>query len=150
MYTLTDLHTINEELEPLKALADRELRSVYGLKGKMYTPHIDTYNTLCLKRAKISSHLKSIGALPVTEVETISAALKALHSRAKSRDIVEYEGIHYECCFSPLKMSKTGKIVRKWAKFWLKKTANGEIDAEWEKQVREIWPENFTIRNLEI
>ena len=47
-------------------------------------------------------------------------------------------------------MSKTGKIVRKWAKFWLKKLASGETDPEWERQVREIWPENFTIRNLEI
>lgn len=150
MYSLDDLNAINLELEPLKELADRELRSLYGLKGKMYTPHIDTYNTVCLKRATISSHLKSTGVIPVTEVETISAALKLLHRRAKSRDIVEYDGNQYECCFSPLKMSKTGKIVRKWAKFWLKKSANGETDQDWERQVREIWPENFTIRNLEI
>ena len=150
MYSLDDLKAINLALEPLKELADRELRSIYGLKGKMYTPHIDTYNALCIKRAAIASYLKGLGLIPVSEVETISAALKLCHGKAKSKDIVEYDGSHYECCFSPLKMSKTGKIVRKWAKFWLKKSVCGENDPEWERQVREIWPENFTIRNLEI
>ena len=40
---MRDLTDINLELEPLKALADRELASIYGLTGMVYTPHIDAY-----------------------------------------------------------------------------------------------------------
>jgi len=149
MYSVSDLNNINDEIRPLKELSDRELQSIYGLSGEVYTPHIDTYNKVSIKKAKILSYLKKNGVLPFTEVETISAKLMVLHRKAKNGEVVEYDGYNYECQFSPLKLSKTGKVVRKWAKYWLKKTANDETDKEWENHVREIWPENFTIRNFD-
>ena len=147
MYSVSDLNNINDEIRPLKELADRELKSIYGLSGEVYTPHIDTYNDVSLRRAKILFGLKSNGVIPFSEVETISAKLMILYRKAKKCEVVEYNGYNYECQFSPLKLSKTGKVVRKWAKYFLKKTANGQTDEEWENQVREIWPENFIIRN---
>ena len=53
MYSVSDLNNINDEIRPLKELADRELKSIYGLSGEVYTPHIDTYNEVSLRRAKI-------------------------------------------------------------------------------------------------
>jgi len=147
MYSVNDLNNINDEIRPLKELADRELKSIYGLSGEVYTPHIDAFNEVSLRRAKILFSLKSNGIIPFSEVETISAKLMVLHCKVKSCEIVELDGNNYECQFSPLKLSKTGRVVRKWAKYFLKKTADGQRDEEWEKQVREIWPENFIIRS---
>ena len=147
MYSMYDLNNINNELEPLKALADRELQSIQGLSGTIYTPHIDSYNELCVKKAKILLALKETGFIPFTDVETISAKLNVLHNRAKNHKIVEYDGQSYERRFSPLKLSKSGKIVRKWAKYWLKKTPEGRNDKQWQAQVREIWPEYFLIKS---
>lgn len=142
-----DLDNINNELEPLKILADRELKSIQGLSGTLYTPHIDNYNDVCVKKAKILLALKKVGFIPYTDVETISATLNALHNRAKNHKIVEYDGHSYERRFSPLKLSKSGKIVRTWAKYWLKKTPEGRNDQQWQIQVREIWPEYFLIKS---
>lgn len=147
MYSINDLNNINDVIRPLKELADRELKSIYGLSGEVYTPHIDAYNEVSLRKAKILFSLKSNGIIPFSEVETISAKLMVLHRKVKSCEVVELDGNSYECHFSPLKLSKTGKVVRKWAKYFLKKTADGQTDEEWEEQVREIWPENFVIRN---
>ncbi len=150
MYSMSDLDKVNEELLPLKALADRELKSIYGLSGQIYTPHIDAHNEVCLKKAKILLYLKKHGVIPFTEVETTSAKLMALHNRAKNHKVVEFNGNSYECYFSPLKLSKSGKTVRKWAKYWLKKSADGKNDPNWERQIREIWPENFLIKLTDI
>ena len=146
MFSMNDLDNINEELKPLKELADRELRSIYGLTGLLYTPHIDAYNLVAVKKAKILQHLKKAELMPLSEVETVSTKLMALHRRAKNHQIVEHQGHSYKCVFAPLTLSKTGKIVRKWVKYWLRMLPNGKIDRAWESQVREVWPENFLIK----
>ena len=150
MFSINDLNSINEELKPLKILADRELKSIFGLTGKVYTPHIDTHTEVSIKKAAILLDLKNNGLIPFTEVEVITAKLMPLHRKAKNKQIVDYDGFSYECRYSPLKLSKSGKIVRKWAKYWLRKLADGETDYHWERQVREIWPGYFLIRNIEI
>ena len=58
---MRDLTDINQELLPLKALADRELASIYGLTGKVYTPHIDAYMLVSIKKAEILASLKTQG-----------------------------------------------------------------------------------------
>lgn len=150
MYSIDDLNEINETLKPLKALAVRELQSIYGLSGMVYTPHIDAHNEVCIKKAAILIDLKNRGLIAFTEAEIISAKLKVLHKRVKNHQVVEYDGYSYECRFSPLKLSKSGKSVTKWAKYWLRKLPNGENDKKWESQVRETWPENFIIKNVDI
>lgn len=150
MFSINDLNNINEELQPLKILAERELKSIYGLTGKVYTPHIEAYSDVSVKKAAILLNLKNNGLIAFTDVEVISAKLMALHRKAKNYQIVEYDGWCYECRYSPLKLSKSGKSVRKWAKYWLRKMVDGEIDNQWESVVKEIWPEYFVIRNLEL
>jgi len=147
MFSVDDLHNINEQLLPLKSLADRELRSIYGLSGMLYTPHIDAYNDVCMQKAKILLTLKKNKLIPFTQVEIITEKLKVVHFRAKNHQIIEFEGSTYECLFSPLKLSKSGKSVSKWAKYWVKKLPNGEKDVDWERQLKEIWPENFIIKS---
>jgi len=150
LHLSSELVDIDIEMIPLKKLADKELASIYGLTGMIYTPHIDTYMQASLKKAKILACLKQQGILPITEVERISAILNSLFSRAKSNVIVEYDGQYYKRQFSPLKLSKSGKTVQKWAKFWLLQAPNERADPTWEKQVREIWPSYFLIRTLDL
>lgn len=149
-HLLSELKDINQALIPLKDLADRELASIYGLTGMVYTPHIDDYMQVCIEKAKILVCLKKQKILPLSEVELISGALDSLHSRARNHTIVEYEGSNYQRRFLPLKLSKSGKNVQKWAKFWLLLNADETVDPHWNSQVREIWPAYFLIRVIEM
>jgi len=147
---MSELNEIEQTLLPLKALADRELASIYGLTGKVYTPHIDEYMQVSIEKAAILACLKNQGYLPLSEVEVISAELDNLHKRARSNAIVDYQGQQYKRRFSPLKLSKSGKNVQKWAKFWSLQLPNGKIEPNWDRQVREIWPGYFLIRSIEM
>jgi hypothetical protein len=147
-HSINELNDINAELVPLKEIADRELASIYGLRGMVYTPHLDTYMQVCIKKAAILVCLKKQGLLPLSEVELISTILDDLHKGVKNKTLVEHKGNAYVRRFTPLKLSKSGKTVQRWARFWLLKTSNGDIDASWESQVREIWPSYFVIRGV--
>jgi hypothetical protein len=116
----------------------------------VYTPHIDQYMQFSIKRAAILTCLKKQGILPLSEVELVTTALELLHKRVKNHAIVQYKGNNYERRFSPLKLTKSGKNVQKWAKFWLLQRQDGEIDKSWERQVREIWPAYFLIRAIDL
>jgi hypothetical protein len=150
LHLISELNEINEEIIPLKKIADKELASIYGLTGMVYTPHLDVYMQASIKRAAILVCLKKQGLIPVSEVELISAALDSLHNRVKNNASVEYKGNNYQRRFLPLKLSKSGKNVQKWAKFWLLQLPDGKVDPYWERQVREIWPAYFLIRKVEM
>ena len=94
--------------------------------------------------------MKKQKILPLSEVELINVALNRLHSQAKVNTVVAYKGLNYQRRILPLKLSKSGKIVQRWAKFWLLQPPDGNVDQQWEKQVREIWPKYFLIRTIEI
>ena len=68
----------------------------------------------------------------------------------ENNTVVEYEGKRYQRRFSPLKLSKSGKVVTKWARYWFLQSSNGKFDPDWESQVREIWPANFLIRTVDL
>lgn len=150
LHNIGELYDINEKIIPLKALADRERTSIYGLTGMVYTPHIDDYMQASIKKAEILACLKKQGIIPLTEVELISTALDFLHKRAKNNAVVEYDGNSYQRRFSPLKLSKSGKVVRTWARYWFLQLPSGRVDPKWESQVREIWPTYFLIRAIDI
>lgn len=147
---ISELNDIKNELIPLKEMADRELISIYGLTGMVYTPHIDAYMQVSIKKAEILACLKRQKILPLSEVELITMALDNMYKRARSNDIVDYKGNNYQRRFSPLKLSKSGKIVQKWAKFWLLQLSDEKVDPDWESQVREIWPTYFLIRTIDL
>lgn len=146
LHIISELDDINQLIIPIKALADRERAAIYGLTGMVYTPYIDDYMQVSIKKAAILACLKAQGVLPLSKVELISTALDNIHKRAKNNAIVEYEGNRYQRRFSPLKLSKSGKVVHKWARYWFLQLPNGKVDADWEYQVREIWPSYFLIR----
>lgn len=150
LHVVSELTDVNNELIPLKEMADREFTSIYGLTGMIYRPHLDTYMQVCVKKAEILACLKRQGILPLSKVEIISATLDSLHKRARSRAIVEYQGDHYQRIYLPLKLSKSGKTVQKWAKTWLLQQANGKVDSQWESQVIEIWPTYYLIRAIDL
>jgi len=150
LHYITELYDINKEIIPLKALADRERASIYGLTGMVYTPHIDDFMQVSIKKAAILSCLKRQGILDLSTVELTSTALDNLHMRVKNNTVVEYEGSCYQRRFAPLKLSKSGKVVQKWAKYWLLQSTNGQVDPNWESQVREIWPSYFLIRTVDL
>lgn len=150
LHLISELNDINEQIIPLKALADRERRSIYGLTGMVYTPHIDDYMQASIKKAEILACLKKQGLLAQSDVEIITIALDFLHKRARNNAIFEYDGNTYQRRFSPLKLSKSGKVVRTWAKYWLLQLPTGKIDPKWESEVREIWPTYFLIRTIDI
>ena len=150
LHNISELYDINEKISPLKALADRERASIYGLTGMVYTPHIDDYMQVSIKKAEILACLKKQGLMDFTEVELISTALDFLHKRAKNNTVVEYDGNNYQRRFSPLKLSKSGKVVRTWARYWLLQLPSGRVDPKWESQVREIWPTYFLIQSVDI
>jgi hypothetical protein len=150
LHVSSELIAINDEIIPLKLLADKERASIYGLTGMLYTPHIDIYMQVSVKKAEITACLKKQGIIPLSEVERISAILDVQYKGARSNTIVEYDGERYKRQFSPLKLTKSGKNVQKWAKFWLLQTVNERAEPFWESQVREIWPSYFLIRNIEI
>lgn len=61
LHNISELYDINEKISPLKALADRERASIYGLTGMVYTPHIDDYMQVSIKKAEILACLKNRG-----------------------------------------------------------------------------------------
>lgn len=143
---ISELTHVDNELIPLKKMADRECKATYGLTGMVYRPHLDAYMQGCIKKAEILACLKRQSILPLSTVELISTTLDSMHKRAKNHAIVEYEGEQYKRLFLPLKLSKSGKVVQKWARIWLLLQANREVDSYWESQIREIWPTYFLIR----
>jgi len=149
-YSSSDLAAIDIEITPLKMLADKERASIYGLTGAVYTPHIDAFMQVSVKKAEITANLKAQGIIPVSEVERISAILDVQFKGTRSNTVVEFNGEKYKRQFSPLKLTPSGKNVQKWAKFWLLQTAKGSAEAFWESQVREIWPSYFLIRHIEL
>ena len=111
-HLIGELNDIHNELIPLKEIADRELASIYGLTGMVYTPHLDAYMQVCIKKAEILACLKRQNILPLSEVELISIALDNRYKRTKNRSNVEFEGAHYERRFLPFKLSKSGKMFK--------------------------------------
>lgn len=146
----SELIAIEREIIPLKKLADQEQASIYGLTGMVYTPHIDAYMKASVERAEIVVCLKAQGILPISEVERISSILDVQYKGTRSNSTVEYDGNQYKRQFSPLKLTKSGKNVQKWAKFWLLQTPDGRTEPFWQKQVREIWPTYFLIRTIDL
>ncbi|WP_394174688.1 hypothetical protein [Thalassotalea litorea] len=146
LHVISELTDVDNELTPLKEMADRECTATYGLTGMVYRPHLDAYMQGCIKKAEILACLKRQSILPLSEVELISSTLDSMHKGARNHAIVEYKGDHYQRIFLPLKLSKSGKTVQKWAKIWLLQQDDGKVDLQWKCQVKEIWPTYFLIR----
>ena len=99
---------------------------------------------------EINQLIIPLKALADRERAAIYGLTGMVYKRARNNAIVEYDGNRYQRRFSPLKLSKSGKVVSKWARYWFLQSPNGKVDTEWEYQVREIWPTYFLIRTIDL
>src|SRR5271169_659315 len=66
----------------------------------------------------IEAELKRTGLLPLTAQEVLENALDKRFPRARSREIVEFDGKIYQRIFIPLQFSRSRKTVKEWRKTW--------------------------------
>ncbi len=66
----------------------------------------------------ITAQLKKNGVLALTEYELLEQKLDVAFPKAKSREIVEFEGQTYQLRFFPLEKSRSGKTVKEWGRCW--------------------------------
>lgn len=69
---------------------------------------------------EIEAALKKSGVLPYSEQELLDARIDELFPKARSKDIVEYEGSRYQLKFTPKTKSRSGKSVYSWYRRWQK------------------------------
>jgi hypothetical protein len=67
---------------------------------------------------RIEESLKAAGALERTEEERLSLALDTIHPDAKSRTVVEHDGVRYERRFMPMGKFTDGK-PESWKGYWV-------------------------------
>lgn len=66
----------------------------------------------------IEAHLKASGEIPFSEHEILERELDRRFPEAKSKEIVEHQGIQYQRRFSPADKSRAGNVTR-WHKSWV-------------------------------
>ena len=112
-------HTI-EDLEQAKTeLASLEERDSMDTSGNP-----EKYRTRIqgARRAvrNIEESLKAAGVIPSTDQEKLERLLDAAFPKARSKEIVEFEGQRYQRVFAPLSKSRSGKSIAEWHRYWVK------------------------------
>lgn len=69
--------------------------------------------------ARVERALKDTGVLPRTAQEVRDAALDKAYPNALSRQIVQWEGQHFQKRYTPVATSLSGKTVRAWKSSWV-------------------------------
>jgi hypothetical protein len=112
-YTLEDLNKAKEDFRVADARAENSNRN---------NPEFGQADIRAAQdRVEIiTAELKRLGLLPKTEKEKLEDAIDAQFLNAKSKQIVEYEGKRYRLKFAPARMSRSGKTVTKWSRWWEK------------------------------
>lgn len=109
-YTLEDLEQARAEL---RAHSDRFDR-YSGNNPNKYRSDIDMAR---MQVELIESSLKASGVLPKSEQELLEERIDAAFPKARSKDIIEFEGRKYQLRFWPKRKSRSGQ-VKEWAHGW--------------------------------
>jgi hypothetical protein len=112
VYTLEDYERARAELQEW----DDKFDSYSGNNPDKYRSEI---NMAASKVRAIESYLKKSGLLPMSEREKLELELDAMFPKAKSKEIVLYQGRRYQRRFFPLAKSRSGKTVTEWGKAWV-------------------------------
>ncbi|WP_417794571.1 hypothetical protein [Terasakiella pusilla] len=112
-HTIDDLQAAKAELERLQ---ERDSTDTSGNPEKYHTRIAAARRQVY----EIEKALKSADALPRTEHEEIEFKLDKAFPTARSREIVELEGILFQRRFRPLTKSRSGKTVTTWDAYWIK------------------------------
>lgn len=107
-----------EDLEAAKAELERYEKSWENYDGNNPNKYKASIADCRAKTALILADLKARGAIPLTDQEQLEKTLDQLHPDARSKEIVEYEGLRYQRRFSPVSKSLSGKTVKAWNKSW--------------------------------
>ena len=110
-YTLEDLEQARAELQKHSDRFDR----YSGNNPNKYRSDIDMAK---MNVEVIVSSLKASGVLPKSEQELLDERIDAAFPKARSKDIVEYEGRKYQLRFWPKRKSRSGKTVKEWDRWW--------------------------------
>lgn len=110
-YTLEDLEEARRKLE---AASDR------AANHRANNPDFGQADIRAARRMVeiITAELKMTGVLPLTDQEKLERQLDSRFPNARSRDIVEHDGKRYQLRFQPAQMSRSGKTVMEWHRWW--------------------------------
>ena len=111
MYTVEDLEFAQAQLREWSDRFDR----YDGNNPDKYQSEIRNAQE---KVREIECEQKKTGLLQMTDKEKLNAALEAAFPDARHRQVVEYNGKHYERRVFPLQKSRSRKTVLEWAKDW--------------------------------
>ncbi|MBK5933354.1 hypothetical protein C8N32_101314 [Rhodovulum imhoffii] len=110
------LEGLEQAKKHLERLEERDSMDTSGNPDKYHT----RINSARMEVRRITESLKAQGLLPYTEQELLNHRLDEAFPKAKSREIVEFEGARYQKRFSPATKSRSGKTVTSWNQWWQK------------------------------
>jgi hypothetical protein len=111
MPTIEDYNAAKAELERLNERWD-------NYSGNNPDKYRSSIRSASARVRAVEAELKSLGLLPRPPKEELEAKLDAAFPRARSKQIVEFQGKQYIRRFAPLSMSLSGKSVAEWSKSW--------------------------------
>ena len=111
MYTIADLEKAKAERSAIEARWD-------NYSGNNPNKFHSERNAAQAKVEIIEAHLKASGDIPLSEHEILERDLDRLFPEARSKEIVEHQGIRYQRRFSPAERSRSGNVTR-WHKSWV-------------------------------
>ena len=111
MYTLEDL---DNALEVKQHWDDKFFNNSSNNPNKYQAQRRDAESRV----RQIQSYLKSVGLLEKTEEEQLNEQLDKLYPNARSKTIVEYQGMQYQVRYFPLVRSRSRKTVKEWGHSW--------------------------------
>jgi hypothetical protein len=106
MYTLEGLKEAREDLKRWEERCNNP---------NQYQGHINAARSLIRRITRV---LKQNGTLPRTPQEQLDSELDAKFPKARSKDIVEYNGQRYQLRFTPFIRSRSRKTVKEWDHTW--------------------------------
>jgi hypothetical protein len=111
MYTIEGLKRAQEDLKRWQdAAAGTTSNNPDRFKG-----HINSARSIVRRITRV---LKQNGTLPRTPQEQLDSELDAKFPKARSKDIVEYNGQRYQLRFTPAIRSRSRKTVKEWDHTW--------------------------------
>ena len=111
MYTLQDYEDAKTELNAVSA----KWENYSGNNPDKFRADIATART---KLHEIEVSLKSSGLLPRTAEEERDYQLDRAFPKARSKEVVTWEGKKYKRRFIPVATTLSGKTVKAWSKSW--------------------------------
>ena len=104
--------------------AEAELRGVLDRFDSYMGNNPNKYRSRIKNARKRCDYLITLckikGLIPHTEYELLNAKLNAAFPNAKSKQIVELDGVKYKNTYTPAQLSNSRKTVKSWHQEWVK------------------------------